>query len=117
MDLLVDLQWIGHRPGNLLAQEGGKLLSQPVDKCLDCANANLKLIGYLFVRRYDLDTAGSQKRLQRPQSGLFSTGGVFVLASSRWVRGDGGGGTRVGLEKEPLRNRGHTQKRLFFSTG
>jgi len=41
----------------------------------------------------------------------------YAVASSRWVRGDGGGGTRVGLEKEPLRNRGHTQKRLFFSTG
>jgi hypothetical protein len=34
---------------------------QPVHKCLDRDDADLKLIGYLFVRRYHLDAAESQK--------------------------------------------------------
>ena len=43
-------------------KSGSKLLSHPVDECLDRDDADLKLFGCLFVRRYHLDCRRGPKK-------------------------------------------------------
>src|SRR6266478_4764499 len=61
MDLLVDLCRIANRAADLLTQKGGILFAQPMNQRLDTAQADLKPVRHLVVRRRSMLLIGSKK--------------------------------------------------------
>ena len=51
MDFLIDLFRVANRAANLLAQEAGISLAQPVNECLNRSHTNLQRVSRLLARK------------------------------------------------------------------
>src|SRR5271165_1803008 len=78
MDFRVDFCGIRHRAADLLSQKRGVPLSQPVDKCLDPADGDLKPIRHLVVRGRSYAVVRIQESFQRFECRCFFRGGILL---------------------------------------